>query len=105
MSKKRSILLAGLAAGAYAYLKKPENREKALAAFNSTKTKVNDLVNANKNGVKDGQHNDEQVVHSTHYDDSITGNPDKDYKIEEEEMVSEGGLTTVQYQNEEQEKK
>ena len=105
MSKKKTLLLAGLAAGAYAYLKKPENREKALAAFNSTKDKVNEYVNANKDKTGDEHHNDEKVVHATHYDDSITGNPEKDYKIEENEMVAEGGLTSVQYQNEEQEKK
>ena len=38
--KSNSLLLAGLAAGAYAYFSKKENREKALVAFNNTKTKV-----------------------------------------------------------------
>ena len=37
----KGLLLAGLAAGAYAYFKKPENREKATVAFNNAKEKVN----------------------------------------------------------------
>lgn len=44
MAKRRGILLAGLAAGAYAYFKKPENREKATVAFNNAKTKVNSFM-------------------------------------------------------------
>lgn len=44
MAKGRGILLAGLAAGAYAYFKKPENREKATVAFNNAKTKVNSFM-------------------------------------------------------------
>ncbi|WP_088006138.1 hypothetical protein [Indiicoccus explosivorum] len=44
MARKRGLLLAGLAAGTYAYLKKPENREKATAAFNNAKAKVNSYM-------------------------------------------------------------
>lgn len=41
MAKRRGLLMAGIAAGAYAYLKNPENRRKATIAFNNAKVKVN----------------------------------------------------------------
>lgn len=41
MAKRRGLLMAGIAAGAYAYLKNPENRRKATVAFNNAKVKVN----------------------------------------------------------------
>ncbi|MDN7243355.1 hypothetical protein QWY14_16235 [Planococcus sp. N028] len=44
MAKRRGLLIAGLAAGAYAYFKNPENRRKATIAFNNTKLKVNDFM-------------------------------------------------------------
>ncbi|MFX3674923.1 MAG: hypothetical protein ACE3JQ_10825 [Paenisporosarcina sp.] len=44
----RSLLLAGLAAGAYAYFSKQENREKAMVAFTKTKTKVNSFLESQK---------------------------------------------------------
>ena len=44
MAKGKSLLIAGLAAGAYAYFRKKENRDKAVDAFNSTKSKVNDCI-------------------------------------------------------------
>ena len=63
MARKRGFLLAGLAAGTYAYLKKPENREKATAAFNNAKAKVNSYMESqNLNNNKDPK--DESVTHS-----------------------------------------
>ncbi|GEK33178.1 hypothetical protein [Kurthia sibirica] len=100
-NKKKSLLLAGLAAGAYAYLRKPENRDKALEAFNSTKTKVNDFIETQKSSLQEKRNGNSTVVPPTEFDDSITGDEEKDYQLEEKEMVSEGALTTVQYYNEE----
>ena len=81
----RSLLLAGLAAGAYAYFSKPENREKALVAFNNTKTKVNSYLESQK------LNNTEltKVGHSEPHD------------IDDNKMLDEGAITSVQYFNEE----
>lgn len=85
MAKNRSLLLAGLAAGAYAYFRKKENRDKAMEAFNNTKDKVNSFMEAQKQGV----HEEE------------TGNPNP-YHEEDNNMVNEGAMTSVQYYNEEE---
>ena len=92
MARGRGLLLAGLAAGAYAYFKNPENREKATKAFNDTKVKVNSYMesqNLDKN------------------DNSASNNSDTLNKTEKREnkMVSEGGASaSVQYYNEQQQK-
>lgn len=65
MARKRGILLAGLAAGTYAYLKKPENREKATTAFNNTKAKVNSYMESqNLDQTGRDKREDENVTHS-----------------------------------------
>lgn len=84
MAKGRGILLAGLAAGAYAYFKKPENREKATVAFNNAKTKVNSFM--------ESQNLDNLNKKPTDQKDSMQEN--------EKEMVNEGGEPGVQYYNE-----
>lgn len=80
----RSLLLAGIAAGAYAYLSKPENREKAIEAFNTMKTKVNTFIDAQKDQM----------------DKKETGQPDP-YDTAENKMVNEGAMTSVKFYNEE----
>lgn len=85
MAKNKSLLLAGLAAGAYAYFRKKENRDKAVVAFNNTKAKVNSYMEAQK-------HNNSDLTE--------TGNPDPQ-NIPDNKMVSEGAMTSVQYYNEE----
>lgn len=87
MAKKRGLLLAGLAAGAYAYFRTPENREKATVAFNNAKAKVNSYL--------ESQNLDKEK--ST----PVADDPDFDTP-EENQMVDEGAMTTVQYKNEEQ---
>ncbi len=79
-----SLLFAALAAGAYAYLQKPENREKAMVAFNNLKTKANAYM-SNQN-VKNSQ------MTKTGYSDPT--DPD------DNRMVEEGAMTSVQYYNE-----
>jgi hypothetical protein len=81
----RSLLLAGLAAGAYAYFSKPENREKALVAFNNTKTKVNSFIESQKHT----QNNYTKQGHSDPHD------------VDDNTMVDEGAMTSVQYYNDE----
>lgn len=81
----RSLLLAGLAAGAYAYFSKQENRDKAMVAFNNTKTKVNSYLDSQKNN-KMGM---TKAGHSDPHD------------IDDNTMVDEGAMTSVQYYNEE----
>lgn len=106
-NKKTSLLLAGLAAGAYAYLRKPENREKALEAFNSTKVKVNDFVEVQKQNIQKTINDKKATAEATETAESsseatsVTGNAEKDYHLDEKDMVSEGALTSVQYYNEE----
>ena len=92
MAKGRGLLLAGLAAGAYAYFKNPENREKATKAFNDTKMKVNSYMES-QNLDKDGN--------ST---SKTTDTPSTTEK-RENKMVAEGGASaSVQYYNEQQQK-
>lgn len=85
----RNLLLAGLAAGAYAYFSKKENRDKAMVAFNNTKEKVNSFINSQK------------VNRSL---DSKAGLSDP-YDLQDNGMVSEGSQTSVHYYNQEIEDK
>lgn len=85
MAKNKSLLLAGLAAGAYAYFSKKENREKAVVAFNNTKSKVNAYIDSQKHQRSDL---------------TMTGHPDP-YDTPDNNMVDEGALTSVQYYNDE----
>ncbi|MEI4770739.1 hypothetical protein WAX74_14015 [Psychrobacillus sp. FJAT-51614] len=83
--KSNTLLLAGLAAGAYAYFSKKENRDKAMVAFNNTKAKVNSFMEAQK-------HNQSDLTAAGHPDPHDT--PDN-------KMVDEGAMTSVQYYNDE----
>lgn len=85
----RNLLLAGLAAGAYAYFSKKENRDKAMVAFNNTKTKVKSFIDSQK------------VDRSL---DSKAGLSDP-YDLQDNKMVSEGSQTSVHYYNQEVEDK
>lgn len=80
----RGLLWAGLAAGAYAYFKKPENRHKATEAFNNAKTKVNSYMES------------QNLEHSNE-----TTEDEKEYSTEQREnkMASEGGVSGAQYYN------
>lgn len=92
MARGRGLLLAGLAAGAYAYFKNPENREKATKAFNEAKVKVNSYMES-QNLDKDGN-----PISKT------TDTPSASEK-RENKMVAEGGASaSVQYYNEQQQK-
>lgn len=88
MGKKtrNTLLLTTLAAGAYAYFSKQENREKAQVAFQNMKTKVDSFLASQK------YKND---------DDTNIGHPDP-YDIDDNEMVSEGAQTSVQYYDEQE---
>lgn len=103
---KNKYILAGLAAGAYAYLRKKENRDKAVEAFNSTKAKVEEFIAQQKetmsNKVDEVKNTDSSETNDSSKGD-VTAIPDSDmaYYIEEKEMVDEGALTTVQYFNDE----
>lgn len=57
-SKAGKVLVGALVAGAVSYLRKPENREKAMAMFNDAKSKVTDV--ANKSNVSDKVENVKQ---------------------------------------------
>ncbi len=83
--KKNTLLLATMAAGAYAYFSKKENRDKAQVAFNNMKTKVDSFIESQK-----VQRNPE----------SKAGHPDP-YDAEDNQMVSEGAQTSVHYYNQE----
>lgn len=85
MAKNKSLLLAGLAAGAYAYFSKKENREKAVVAFNNTKSKVNAYIDSQKHQKSDL---------------TAQGHPDP-HDTPDNNMVDEGALTSVQYYNDE----
>lgn len=83
--KSNALLIAGLAAGAYAYFSKKDNREKAMVAFNNTKAKVNSFMESQK-------HNNSDLTPA--------GHPDP-HDISDNKMVDEGAMTSVQYYNDE----
>jgi hypothetical protein len=83
--KKNTFLLATLAAGAYAYFSKKENRDKAQVAFNNMKTKVDSFIETQKMN----RASDTKVGHSDPYD------------TQDNKMVSEGAQTSVHYYNQE----
>ncbi|MFP3358775.1 hypothetical protein [Planococcus citreus] len=88
----RGLLLAGLAAGAYAYFKKPENREKATVAFNDVKAKVNEYMES------------QNLDQNKNQQDQKTEGLDKT-DLQENKMTAEGGTqATVQYYNEKEQK-
>ncbi|MCZ2260399.1 hypothetical protein [Sporosarcina sp. G11-34] len=86
MARKKSngLLLTTIAAGAYAYFSKKENRDKAQVAFNNMKIKVDSFIKT------------QQMNRST---EMKTGHPDP-YDTQDSKMVSEGAQTSVQYYNE-----
>lgn len=84
-SNGSSLLLAGAAAAAYAYFKKPENRDKAMVQFNNLKTKFNSYMESNS------------TSKSTY---GTAGHPDPQ-DVDDNKMVDEGAMTSVQYYNEE----
>lgn len=87
MAKKKSngLLIATLAAGAYAYFSKKENRDKAMETVGVLKEKVDTFVNNNK-----------LVDQAT----EKMGNPDP-ADLADNDMVSEGAQTSVHYYNQE----
>lgn len=99
--KSTSLLLAGIAAGAYAYFKKPENRDKAVEAFNSTKGKVNDFLETQRQVIQTKVDELNDSKKATEDADAPMTEKEMDYMLDEKEMVSEGAMTTVQYHNDE----
>lgn len=100
MAKKNNYLLAAAIAGAAAYLRKPENRDKAMAMFNDTKGKVSEFVTQKKQEMNNKQNADPQTGEHTIVPDCNTA-----YDLNDEKMVSEGSTqATVDYENLEQEK-
>lgn len=94
MAKKNNYLLAAAIAGAAAYLRKPENRDKAMAMFNDTKDKVTDFVNQKKQEMNSNQAADPETGDKTIIPDRNTA-----YDLNEEKMASEGAQTAVDYEN------
>lgn len=88
--KNKNLLLAGLAAGAYAYFSKKENRDKAMVAFNNAKTKVDSFMESQKV--------------NRNYEDTKAGHSDP-YDFQDNDMVAEGAQTSVHYYNQEVEDK
>lgn len=87
MTRKRNntLLLATIAAGAYAYFSKKDNRDKAQIAFNNTKKKVESFIESQK---------------MNRAPETNVGHPDP-YDIQDNKMVSEGAQTSVHYYNQE----
>ncbi|MHC8515366.1 hypothetical protein [Sporosarcina sp. ITBMC105] len=91
MARKRGngLLLATLAAGAYAYFSKKENRDKAMVAVNNMKTKVDSFVTSQK----------------LNRNDAAKAGFSDPYDLQDNKMVSEGAQTSVHYYNQEVEDK
>lgn len=84
--KTNGLFIATLAAGAYAYFSKKENRDKAMETVSVLKEKVDTLLN-NTNTLVD--QSVEKVGHSDPRD------------LEDNNMVSEGAQTSIHYYNQE----
>lgn len=87
MARKKSnnLLLATIAAGAYAYFSKKENRDKAQVAVRNMKTKVDSFMESQK---------------MNRSSETKIGHPDP-YDTQDNKMVSEGAQTSVHYYNQE----
>lgn len=97
MAKKNTaLIIAGLAAGAYAFLRKQENRDKAVEAFSNTKNKVNEMLDQKSKESVTTADDREQVAYGSNPDTD----PDRSYYLRDRDMVGEGAMTTVQYYNE-----
>lgn len=83
--KSNGLLMATLAAGAYAYFSKKENRDKAMETVGTLKGKLDSFMNNNQLVDQSA----EKVGHS-HPEDFGDNN-----------MVSEGAQTSVHYYNQE----
>lgn len=84
--KTNGLFLATLAAGAYAYFSKKENRDKAMETVGVLKDKVDTFMNNNNTLVDQTA---EKVGHSDPED------------LADNNMVSEGAQTSVHYYNQE----
>jgi hypothetical protein len=97
MAKKNTaLIIAGLAAGAYAFLRKQENRDKAVEAFSNTKNKVNEMLDQKSKESVTTADDREQVAYGANPDTD----PEKSYYLRDRDMIGEGAMTTVQYYNE-----
>lgn len=84
-SNRNGILLATLAAGAYAYFSKKENRDKAMVVFNNLKVKVDSFIQSQK---------------YNYSNETNIGHPDP-YDFQDNKMVEEGSQTSIHYYNQE----
>lgn len=125
--KGKGVVVAGLIAGVTSYLSKKENRDKAMEYFSKAKDKVNEtgmqsfMQKAQEkmsNGQADGEFpkdlntnlgksasvgKDAFEEESLEDIASTTGNI-SDHTLEGNQMIEEGGQTTLDYYNHEQEK-
>ncbi len=83
--KSRSMLIGGMAAMAYTYFQKPANREKARMTLQNTMTRMSAFLDSKNVGPS-------QMTKSGYSDPN---DPD------DNRMVEEGAMTSVQYYNEE----
>lgn len=113
--KGLGVVLAGLAVGAAQYLKKPENREKAMEMLNQSKTKFNSLMDQGKGAAQqfntsEGQTLKEKVqdvasqfkaTSNTNTTDLPIDDVDTQHaaKFSEDRMVDEGPQDPAQYFN------
>ncbi|HJH11373.1 MAG TPA: GNAT family N-acetyltransferase [Metalysinibacillus jejuensis] len=98
--KGKGVVVAGLVAGAAAYLSKPENRDKVVDAVNMAKDKVTSFVDTQKDALAPQPEQAETLKEQA----KAAADPD-DLSIAENKMLSEGAQTTVQYYNEKVEDK
>ena len=100
MGKKlKGLAVTAIAAGAYAYFKDPANREKGQQFGQDTKEKEESFIEQKKTEDKNGSEV-EQTASNHEELDKKAGNPDP-YDIADNEMVSEGAQTSVQYYGQE----
>ncbi|WP_102693726.1 hypothetical protein [Rummeliibacillus pycnus] len=97
MAKSKSLLIAGLAAGAYAYFRKKENREKAVEAFNCTKSKLNGFIENLSNSSVNVAGDSFNTTNADGYAD-----PHHTYNDDDTKMINEGSATAIHYENAEQ---
>lgn len=111
--KGLGVVLAGLAVGAAQYLKKPENREKAMDVLNQSKTKLNGLMEQGKGAAQqfnasDGTLKEKVQDAAQQFKAAPTSarSPRADVdthhesKFAEAEMINEGKPNPAQYFNE-----
>ncbi|WP_010289042.1 YtxH domain-containing protein [Kurthia massiliensis] len=100
-SKAGKALIGALVVGAVSYLRKPENREKAMSMFNDAKGKVSDLTN--KDNVSDKLNEVKESAQGLKSDVTDLKDEVKDEVAKQADEASSSSNSPLDFDNEQKE--